>query len=168
MPKEKEWPPEFQKSQQNVMAFSGAKRPDTHPWILDFRWPDPSPTQTPTDTVGHSHNTHLSPSSLFKEIWVWSISTPPVTIPDDNLFLLSTQWLRYEHMVKVGPMIYEVKSAEGVLKSFQNNIVPYWYVVSDLLTMLSDMKRAGKCELTLTQKKRNWVKYLPPELFTLF
>lgn len=72
-------------------------------------------------------------------------------------------------MVKDGPMIYEVKSAEGVLKSFPNNVVPHCCVISDLPTVLSDKKRARKCELTLTQRKRSRVEYhLPPELFTLF
>lgn len=54
-------------------------------------------------------------------------------VPDGNVILLARYWLRYEHMVEVGPMIYEVKSAEGVLKSFQNNIIPHCCVISDLL-----------------------------------
>lgn len=53
---------------KNLVAFSGAKRPGTHPWILDFGWPYLSPMQTVTDPVGDSHNTNLSPSFLFKEI----------------------------------------------------------------------------------------------------
>ena len=38
---------------------------------------------------------------------------------------------------------YEVSSAEGVLKSFQNTIVSHGCVVSDLLTMLSDRKKTN-------------------------
>ena len=66
MPKKKEWPHEFQKSKQHRMAFL-ILRPDMHPWILDFDWLDLSHRQTVADTVSHSHNTHLSSSSLLKE-----------------------------------------------------------------------------------------------------
>lgn len=83
------------------------------------------------------------------------MSTSPVIVPDGNLTLLARYWLRYEHMVKVGQRIYEVKSAAGVLKSFQNNLVLRCSVISDLLTVLSDRKRTRKSELTRTKRKRH-------------